>query len=160
MARRWLVSFDIMVQPPFQARPYAARRGVSRFAALFAVWCSAAAVPTFAAERLCDSAFEDCRAPLLQLIRAEQTGIDVAFWFMEDARYATELVNKARQGVPVRVLVDPRANAEHPVNAQLLTQLAAAGIPMRQRITSGILHWKMMLFAGQRTVQKNGILLS
>jgi phosphatidylserine/phosphatidylglycerophosphate/cardiolipin synthase-like enzyme len=107
-------------------------------------------------ERLCDPAYEDCRAALIQLIRSEQTGIDVAFWFMEDDRYAAELIARARAGVLVRVLVDPRANAEHPVNATVLSQLAAAGIPMRRREGGGILHWKMMLFAGQRTVEFSG----
>src|SRR5688500_15022090 len=37
-----------------------------------------------AADRLCDTAFENCRTQLLELIRAETVGIDVAFWFMED----------------------------------------------------------------------------
>jgi hypothetical protein len=62
-------------------------------------------------------------------------------------------VKKARAGVPIRVLVDPRANRSSPLNGQLLTQLSQAGIPMRKRTASGILHWKMMLFAGQRVVQ-------
>src|SRR4029079_14026091 len=44
----------------------------------------------------------------------------------------------------------------HPINAQLLDQLSAAGIPMRQRTASGILHWKMMLFAGQQQVEFSG----
>jgi hypothetical protein len=112
--------------------------------------------PAASAERLCDPAGEDCRAILLNLIRAESTGIDVAFWFIEDGRYTAELVRRAQAGVPVRVLVDPRANAGHPVNAQLLQQLSAAGIPMRQRTASGILHWKMMLFAGQGQVEFSG----
>jgi hypothetical protein len=108
------------------------------------------------AERLCDPAYEDCRAPLLELIRNERVAIDVAFWFMQDARYSNELVKRAQAGVRVRVLVDPRANASYPVNAEILRQLAAAGIPMRQRVRSGILHWKTMIFEGQRTVQFSG----
>jgi phosphatidylserine/phosphatidylglycerophosphate/cardiolipin synthase-like enzyme len=107
-----------------------------------------------AAERLCDPAAEDCRAILLQLIQNEQQGIDVAFWFMEDARYSTALVQRAAAGVRVRVLVDSRTDS--PVNAQIVAQLAGAGIPMRARTSSGILHWKMMLFAGQRTVELSG----
>lgn len=39
-----------------------------------------------AQERLCDTQLEDCRAPIIQLIRSETQGIDVGFWFMEDAR--------------------------------------------------------------------------
>ena len=36
------------------------------------------AVNTHAQERLCDTAFEDCRTPLWQLIDNETQGIDVA----------------------------------------------------------------------------------
>ena len=106
-----------------------------------------------AADRLCDTAFEDCRAPLLELIRNERVGVDVAFWFMEDARYTAALARKIAEGVPVRVLVDPRANGTYPLNADRLTELRDAGAPMRRRTASGILHWKMMLFEGQNTVQ-------
>ena len=58
--------------------------------------------------------------------------IDVAFWFMEDARYTTELILRWRAGVPVRVLIDPRANADYPLNAQRLAELQTAGIPDAQ----------------------------
>jgi hypothetical protein len=47
------------------------------------------------ADRLCDPSFEDCRESLLNLIRAEQKGIDVAFWFMEDPRYLSAIVAPA-----------------------------------------------------------------
>jgi hypothetical protein len=106
-----------------------------------------------AADRLCDTAYEDCRTPLLALIRDERVGIDVAFWFMEDARYTAALERKIAEGVPVRVLVDPRANSSYPLNAARLRELRDAGVPMRRRLASGILHWKMMLFEGQNTVQ-------
>ena len=102
-----------------------------------------------AQERLCDTSFEDCRTPLWQLIDAETVGIDVAFWFMQDTSFSTKLINKFKAGVPVRIIVDPRANASEPGNAQILDQLKAAGIPMRYKLADGILHWKMMLFAGQ-----------
>ena len=69
-----------------------------------------------AQERLCDTAFEDCRAPLWQLIDNETQGIDVAFWFMQDSSYATKLINRFKAGVPVRVLVDPRANPTYAGN--------------------------------------------
>src|SRR3712207_5007536 len=83
----------------------------------------ASAMKVEAQERLCDSAFEDCRAPLWALIDAETVGIDVAFWFMQDNSYATKLVNKFKAGVPVRVLVDPRANTSAAGNAAVLDQL-------------------------------------
>ena len=80
-----------------------------------------------AQERLCDPAFEDCRTPLWQLIDAETQGIDVAFWFMQDSSYATKLINKFKAGVPVRVLVDPRANPTYAGNEAVLNQLRDAG---------------------------------
>ena len=75
---------------------------------------------------------------------------------MEDARYTTELIKKHQAGVPVRVLMDPRANADYPLNAARLSELQNAGIPMRKRLTSYILHWKMMLFHGQNVVEFSG----
>jgi regulation of enolase protein 1 (concanavalin A-like superfamily) len=115
-----------------------------------------------ATERLCDASFEDCRAPLINLIRNENVGIDVAFWFMEDARYSAEIIRRWQAGVPVRVIIDQRAFPElggaHPVDKQIVDTLVAAGIPIRQRnlANKDILHWKMMLFAGQNTVEFSG----
>jgi len=63
-----------------------------------------------AAETLCDSSFTNCRTPLLTLIDNEKIGIDVGFWFMEDQRYVSHLISRWNAGVPVRVLMDPRAN--------------------------------------------------
>jgi hypothetical protein len=83
-------------------------------------------------------------------------GIDVAFWFMEDARFTTELAAKWREGVPVRVLVDTRASEPYPFNAQRIAELRAAGIPIRRITSSKYLHWKMMLFDGQNVVQFSG----
>jgi phosphatidylserine/phosphatidylglycerophosphate/cardiolipin synthase-like enzyme len=122
---------------------------------IVAVVCLLHAAPA-RAERLCDPAGEDCRALLINLIRAERTGLDVAFWFMEDARYSAEIIRRFQAGVPVRVLFDTRANPGHPVNAQIVEQLRVVGIPIRQRVASGILHWKMMLFAGQQQVEFSG----
>jgi phosphatidylserine/phosphatidylglycerophosphate/cardiolipin synthase-like enzyme len=109
-----------------------------------------------AADRLCDSSFENCRTPLLDLIAAEQAGIDVAFWFMEDARYSAALIERWRAGVPVRIIVDTRANANYPGNAAILADFKAAGIPMLQKTSSGIVHWKTMIFAGQGVVEFSG----
>ena len=114
------------------------------------------AAPASAQDRLCDPGDEDCRAILINYIRNERVGIDVAFWFMEDSRYTAELISRHRAGVPVRVLVDPRANATYSRNASRLAELQTAGIPMRKRLTSYILHWKMMLFHGQNVVEFSG----
>jgi phosphatidylserine/phosphatidylglycerophosphate/cardiolipin synthase-like enzyme len=116
----------------------------------------AAAAPVRAQDRLCDPGNEDCRAILINYIRNETVAIDVAFWFMEDARYTNELILRWRAGVSVRVLIDPRANSDYPLNAERLAELQAAGIPMRKRLTSNILHWKMMLFHAQNVVEFSG----
>jgi len=112
--------------------------------------------PAAAQDTLCDPSFENCRDPLIQLIRAETVGIDVAFWFMEDARYTTELIRRWQAGVPVRVIVDARANSSYPLNRDRLAELSNAGIPMRQKNSGGILHWKAMIFAGQNRVELSG----
>jgi hypothetical protein len=125
-------------------------------AGLLCAALGASAAPAQALDKLCDPANEDCRAVLISLIRAERVRIDVGFWFMEDARYTTELINRFKAGVPVRVLMDPRANPTYPVNRTRLAELQAAGIPMRRRLTGGIFHWKMMLFAGQGKVEFSG----
>ena len=130
-------------------------RGKPFRALVFAVLMLAASRAQ-AQERLCDPAFEDCRAPLWALIDAETVGIDVAFWFMQDSSYATKLINRFKAGVPVRVLVDPRANPTYAGNEAVLNQLKAAGIPMRYKVGDGILHWKMMLFAGQGKLEFSG----
>jgi phosphatidylserine/phosphatidylglycerophosphate/cardiolipin synthase-like enzyme len=77
----------------------------------------------------------------------------VGFWFMEDGRYANELVAKFKSGVPVRILVDQRANSSKRLNATMLQQLADAGIPMRDKFAQDILHFKVMLFHGQNVVE-------
>jgi hypothetical protein len=100
-------------------------------------------------DQLCDSAFEDCRDPLIQLIRNEQVAIDVGMWFMEDARFSQEIINRKNAGVAVRILMDPRSNAQHPNQPTILNTLSAAGIPMRKRTASGIEHWKIMILQGQ-----------
>ena len=118
-----------------------------------------AATRAAATDRLCDPGNEDCRNLVIGLIRAEQVRIDVAFWFMEDQWYANELISRWQQGVPVRVLMDSRATATYPKNGPVLDMLRAAGIPMRERFTGGILHWKMMLFSGQNIVQFSGVVI-
>src|SRR3954468_10420012 len=115
-----------------------------------------------ATDTLCDAAFQDCRAPLIQLIRQENVRIDVAFWFMEDSRFSAEIIRRWQAGVPVRVIIDQRAfpslGGAHPVDEQIVQTLVNAGIPIRQRALSNsyILHWKTMIFAGQNTVEFSG----
>jgi phosphatidylserine/phosphatidylglycerophosphate/cardiolipin synthase-like enzyme len=117
---------------------------------------AAPAARASADERLCDPSFENCRSPLLDLIRNETVGIDVAFWFMEDARYSAALAERFRAGVPVRVIMDTEANASYPGNVERLAELQAAGIPMLEKVSKGIVHWKTMIFAGQNVVEFSG----
>ena len=107
-------------------------------------------------ERLCDPAYEDCRSQLIQLMDAEPEAMDIAFWFMEDARYTAAIERAVRRNVRVRVLMDPRANSTYTLNAQRLAEIQADGVPMRKRLTNYILHWKMMLFRGLDVVQFSG----
>ncbi len=109
-----------------------------------------------AAERLCDTSFEDCHAPLLALINNETVAIDTAFWFSDDTTFSNALIAAKNRGVQVRVLMDTRAEDAHPQNATILQQLVNAGMPMRERFATGILHWKMMMFASQGTVEFSG----
>ena len=106
-----------------------------------------------AAEVLCDPAHEDCRAKLLALIQNERSGIDVAMWFMEDQGMADAIIARFKAGVPVRAIVDPRRNSLTPMNGVILDMFQSAGVPMRSKISTGILHWKFMVFNGQNTVQ-------
>lgn len=105
---------------------------------------------------LCDVAYEDCRANVLTLIRQEKVGIDLSFWFMTDSRYSNEIVKRWQAGVPVRVIMDPRANVSKPANAAQLQQLLDAGIPMLNKPFGDIAHWKGMIFAGQNVAEFSG----
>src|SRR3954462_952609 len=99
-----------------------------------------------AAERLCDASAENCRTPLIDLINNETQGIDVGVWFFKDDRFVTVLVNAKKRGVPMRIIMDPRANATYAANGPELDKLAAAGIPMGKRIPRAICPLKLMIF--------------
>jgi phosphatidylserine/phosphatidylglycerophosphate/cardiolipin synthase-like enzyme len=114
------------------------------------------ASPASAQETLCDASSADCRTPLMNLINNERVGIDVGVWFFKDDRYVQALVRAKQRGVRVRVLMDPRANANYPTNAFELDRLKNAGIAMRRRTAGDILHWKLMIFDGQGVVEWSG----
>jgi phosphatidylserine/phosphatidylglycerophosphate/cardiolipin synthase-like enzyme/regulation of enolase protein 1 (concanavalin A-like superfamily) len=107
-------------------------------------------------ERLCDPAFQDCRADILTYIQQETVAIDMAYWMMTDARYSNALVAAWNRGVKIRLLMDPRCAAAHSACVAQNDQLRAAGIPMRQRQESGILHWKAIIFVGQGQIEFAG----
>jgi hypothetical protein len=52
--------------------------------------------------------------------------------------------------------MDPRCVDAHEACGPQNDQLSAAGIPMRKRIASGILHWKAVIFAGQGQIEFSG----
>ena len=107
-------------------------------------------------ERMCDPAFQDCRADVLTYIQQETVEIDMGFWMMTDARYSNALVAAQQRGVKIRLLMDPNCADQHPVCAAQNAQLQAAGIPMRRRAASGILHWKTIIFVGQGQIEFAG----
>ncbi len=115
----------------------------------FAAPASAQVAP---ADRLCDNSFEDCRATILQMIKAETAGIDVSYWFMTDWRYSSEIIKRWKAGVPVRIILDLRADPGYPAGVSIREQFTTAGIPIRHKVTTGINHWKMMLYKGQGAV--------
>ena len=119
------------------------------------LWATVCLLParSAAAERLCDTSFQNCRAPLLTLIANERAKIDVAFDKMEDSVIADALINRFKAGVPVRVIADARRNSVSPQNGVMLQKLAAAGIPIRVRSVGATMHWKFMLFVGQETLE-------
>ena len=109
-----------------------------------------------ALERICDTAFEDCRKPLIELIDKETTRIDFAFWFLEDARISAAVERAVRErGVKVRVIFDSEELTQDD-RVFCVNQLVAAGIPMREKVDAGINHWKLMIFQSQNTVQFSG----
>ncbi len=129
---------------------------VRRLALCVRALLAAAPRPTAALERFCDPSVENCRTQLLSLIDIERQEIDVGFWFMEDSHSAQHIVARFNAGVRVRLLVDARGSASSPYNQGVLDAFESVGIPMRKRVTSSILHWKMALFGGQHVVEFSG----
>ena len=107
-------------------------------------------------DQLCDPSFQNCRTQLLSLIDNERVEIAVGFWFMEDNHFVQHIIARHQAGVRVRLLVDKRGSNSSPFNQGVLDTFASAGVPMRQRVASSILHWKMALFAGQHVVEFSG----
>ena len=115
------------------------------------------AVPFASAEELCDSTFQDCRAKLIAYINNEKIGIDIGFNLWEEPETTRPLLSaviaRHHAGVRVRVIAEPRRNPTNPLNAIVIDQLKAAGIPIRAKAGGGIFHWKMFHFAGQQVVE-------
>ena len=106
-----------------------------------------------AADTFCEAAVTDCRAKILTLIRNELIRLDIATEEITDTQITDAIIARFQAKVPVRMIVEPRRNAAEPLNGPALLKLKAAGIPMRYKSVGDILHWKMMIFAGQHTVE-------
>jgi hypothetical protein len=106
-----------------------------------------------AAETVCEAAGTDCRAKILSFIRNETVRLDIATEEITDGLIVDAIIAKFQARVPVRMIVEPRRTAAEPANGPALLKLKAAGIPMRYKSTGDILHWKMMIFAGQHKVE-------
>jgi phosphatidylserine/phosphatidylglycerophosphate/cardiolipin synthase-like enzyme len=105
------------------------------------------------AEELCDPAFQNCLTKLVTFIKNETVRLDVAYNLLEDQTITDAIIARRRAGVPVRVIMEPRRNSTNPLNKTMVDRLKAAGIPIRQKPTGGIFHWKMVMFAGQQVVE-------
>jgi phosphatidylserine/phosphatidylglycerophosphate/cardiolipin synthase-like enzyme len=108
---------------------------------------------TAAADEFCEPSGTDCRARLLAYIGRETVRIDAGMEEIADSVIADALIARFKAGVPVRALIEPRRTPVEPLNATMLAKLKSAGIPMRYKPAGGFLHWKMMIFAGQFTVE-------
>jgi phosphatidylserine/phosphatidylglycerophosphate/cardiolipin synthase-like enzyme len=106
-----------------------------------------------AADTLCEARLTDCRSGLIAYINREAIRLDIGMEEMADPTIADAVIARFKAHVPVRVIVEPRRNAVEPANATILNKLKAAGVPMRYRVVGDIVHWKMMIFAGQNTVE-------
>ncbi len=106
-----------------------------------------------AAEELCDPAFQNCLTKLLAFINTEKVRLDFAFNLLEDQAITDAVIARHRAGVPVRVIMEPRRNTTNPLNKTMIDRMRAAGVPIRQKPTGSIFHWKMFIFSGQQVVE-------
>ena len=118
----------------------------------YGVVCSAG---RFSRRNLCDASSTNCRRTLITLIDNETQGIDIGVWFFKDYRYATALMNAKNRGVPIRVIMDPRANAQYPENKPLIDQLGRRH-PDAQANGRRYLPLEADDFAGQGIVEWSG----
>lgn len=124
-------------------------------AAVFAV----AAVPPAAAqeERMYFPAVDNVTNVLVQKINAETVRVDMSAWYLSDGLVINALINKHKQGVPIRLIGDRGAIFEIDVHTRNgFYKLANAGVPIRLRFNPTwypeIAHWKATIFAGQNLV--------
>jgi phospholipase D-like protein len=126
-------------------------RCIATFAACAAAWGGVPATAT--ADQFCEARLTNCRTDLIAFINREAIRLDIGMEEMTDPLIADAVIARFKARVPVRMIVEPRRNATEPRNGPILDKLKAAGIPMRYRQVGDTFHWKMMIFAGQNTVE-------
>jgi phosphatidylserine/phosphatidylglycerophosphate/cardiolipin synthase-like enzyme len=114
--------------------------------------------PAAAQEQMLFPAVDDARAVIVQKIRNEHVRLDIAVWYLQDDAITSALLNKFREGVPVRLIGDRVSVFEiDPHTRNRFELLASNGVPIRLRYhpTSfpEIMHWKCGIFVGQNTVE-------
>jgi phosphatidylserine/phosphatidylglycerophosphate/cardiolipin synthase-like enzyme len=117
--------------------------------------------PAAAQERLYFPVRDNVKNVIVQRINAETVRVDVATWYLTQREISLALVNKAKAGVPVRVIGDRVSIFEiDQYTRREFEYLANAGIPIRLRYNPtsfpSIMHWKCGIFAGQG-VQGQGV---
>jgi hypothetical protein len=120
---------------------------------VFALLAAACSVRPAAADQLCEPRLTNCRTDLIAFINRETIGLDIGMEEMTDPLIADAVIGRFNARVPVRIIVEPRRSVTEPRNGPILDRLKAAGIPMRYRKVGDTFHWKMMIFAGQNTVE-------
>ncbi len=105
------------------------------------------------ADEFCEAAATDCRARLLTYINREMVRLDIGTEEITDSKIADAVIARFHARVPVRLIIEPRRTSVVPANGVILNKLKAAGLPMRYKRAGDIVHWKMMIFAGQNTVE-------
>ena len=108
-------------------------------------------------ERLCDPAFQDCRADILTYIQQETVEIDMGFWMMTDARYSNALVkalaarrqDPAADGSALRRCAPGLQRAERPARRRPASR---CGNRRRERHPA----LEVMIFAGQGQIEFAG----
>jgi phosphatidylserine/phosphatidylglycerophosphate/cardiolipin synthase-like enzyme len=89
-------------------------------------------------------------------IGREQTRVDLVAYRLTDAGVADALIQKFRQGVPVRVIIEPeqylsRTWPEYWLTHANVDRLWAAGIPIRERAHQGLTHMKLLVTSSYAT---------
>lgn len=124
-----------------------------RFTIMAALMFAAFVTPASAQITMCDTAYENCRIPIIERMDREQVGIDVFVWFAEDQRYIAAMRRALLRGVLVRVIANDRWSSGH--RKAFMDSLKLYAIPTRVTCSTPS-HIKAMMFRGQRELMFTG----